>query len=198
MDGGWRGASHQNDENPKKSLKGTSRAAPGNGCIRFGTLSASTRGMSAVVRTLSVRKLGGHTCTWTSLVAETAGLGPFSALTVVVRAAFDVPEGHRLVVLETTDGESRPIASAQRAVSGDALRRGLEVRMFRSAPSPSTRSRTRVVAWIEPGTADLDYGALEATPLCATWYGSSTATRDRVQLVLTPVPVANDVEPRAA
>lgn len=154
--------------------------------------------MTAIVRSLPTRKLGGHTRSWTSLVAEAAGLGSFQAMSVVVRASLDIPEGHRLVVHEYTDGESRPIASAQRAVSGNALRRGLEIRMYRMAPAPSTRARTRVVAWIEPGTADLDYDALKATPAHATWFGRATAMRERTQLVLALLAGTSELEARAA
>jgi hypothetical protein len=80
---------------------------------------------------------------------------------------------------------SLPIASAQRAVSGADLRRGIQLRLFRNCSNSAIA--TRVVAWLEPGAADLEFDGLEATADAASWYAATTTQRNRAQLVLTPI-----------
>ena len=82
-------------------------------------------------------------------------------------------------------GASRPLASAQRAVSAEELRQGVAVDVmqlggeFRAVHDPT------VVAWVEPGDADLDYHGLRARPgpfaLCGT---AEHAHEGSVDLVL--------------
>ncbi len=141
--------------------------------------------MAGVIRPLELRP---QSHSWTALVIETAGLGHITTLTAKVRAPFDVPPGYRLVIQEFAHGGSPgalPIASAQRAVEGTELLRGLTLRLFRNCSASA--GPTRVVAWLEPGAADLEFDGLEATPDDATWFASASAQRNQAQLILTPV-----------
>ena len=80
---------------------------------------------------------------------------------------------------------TRPLASAQRAVSVEELREGVAIDVmqfggeFRAVDDPT------VVAWVEPGDADLEYQGLRARPgpeaLCCT---AEHARAGAVDLVL--------------
>lgn len=69
--------------------------------------------------------------------------------------------------------EARPLGSMQRVVTADELRNGVhvnlvEVRGSHAAPTPS---RPMIVAWIERGDPDLEFGGLTARPRPGSSYG---------------------------
>ena len=137
---------------------------------------------------------------WMALVAASCvGAENFDSVRANVKAdpAKDVApaDRYRLVVQAFAPGSvvqgslpnaaSRPLASAQRAISAEELRAGVAVDVmqlggeFRAVDDPT------VVAWVEPGDADLDYQGLRARPgpeaLCGT---AEHARAGSVDLVL--------------
>jgi hypothetical protein len=68
---------------------------------------------------------------------------------------------------------SRPRASAQRAITAEELRNGVDITLHESLSGPPRD--VVVVAWIEPGEADLDFDGAEATPSAAAYLGRSDA-----------------------
>ena len=87
---------------------------------------------------------------------------------------------YRLVV-QSYDGtgralpgrESRPVASTQRAVTADELRRGVHVDLvaMRADATESEGAKPMVVAWIEAGHPDLEFDGLTARPGPGSMYG---------------------------
>jgi hypothetical protein len=69
--------------------------------------------------------------------------------------------------------ESKPTSSAQRAVTVDQLRQGIGVHLVDMKPDPLLPSpeRLTVVAWVEPGVANLELDALNARPPTGTPLG---------------------------
>src|SRR6185436_7969563 len=57
----------------------------------------------------------------------------------------------------------QPLASAQRAITAEELKRGVDV-SFVELNEDATDSDSVVVAWVENGSANLDFDALEARP----------------------------------
>jgi hypothetical protein len=144
--------------------------------------------MAASIHPLE-RRSPRHGWSWTALVAETAGLGAVSVLEVRVRAAVAVPDGYRLVVQEYSQDPNQsavPLASAQRDVSGAELGGGMSLQIFRNDNTAS--AQTYVVAWLEPGRADLEFDGLRAAPHHARWIAHDVTTLGRAQLMLHPAP----------
>lgn len=109
---------------------------------------------------------------WTALLANTSwGLAGLSRRRVRVRQqAPRSGEGLRLVVQSYHEQDvvagrptpyARPLASAQRSVSSDQLRRGVQLDLVHFEAS---HGDVVVIAWTEEGDADLDYDGLEARP----------------------------------
>ncbi len=140
---------------------------------------------------------------WTSLLAATT-LGVASAHTVraeVCASDADLSEerDYRLVVqsydkslrgprLTGLAGRGHPVASTQRAITAEELRRGvsvdlLELRPSATGPEPVLRStddvargslaKALVVAWVEEGKPDLEYDARRARPLPGSFVGEA-------------------------
>jgi hypothetical protein len=107
-------------------------------------------------------------------------------------------DGLRLVVHSYLPGQlgdsqvpgvtEKPVASAQRAVTAEELRRGVVVEMVQPAPGCGSAPRPVVLAWVERGRPDLDYDARLARPLpgglrgCAKTRGSSAELSANVRL----------------
>jgi hypothetical protein len=123
---------------------------------------------------------------WTSLLAATTlGVAGASTVHAEVRAAgAELSEGrpYRLVVQSYDDAEdglrlssrARPIASMQRAITPDELRRGVKVDLLELRQvAPAFASATLVLAWVEEGKPDLEYDARRARPLPGSFVGEA-------------------------
>jgi hypothetical protein len=74
---------------------------------------------------------------------------------------------YRLVVQSYgSDGAARPVGSAQRAVTADELRHGVQVNLVEFSGRGATRGAAEpvVVAWIEAGEPNLEFDGLTARP----------------------------------
>jgi len=150
---------------------------------------------------------------WTSLLAATTlGVTGASTVRAEVRAAdanFSEERDYRLVVqsYDGSTGDARaadltglgrrgqPVASTQRAITSEELRRGVRVDLLelRQSPAESVRAvraahddvargslaKALVVAWVEEGKPDLEYDARRARPLPGSFVGH--APRDASQ-----------------
>jgi hypothetical protein len=117
------------------------------------------------------------TGSWTALLADTAGgLDGLERRRVRVRhsgshsAAGHSAEGLRLVVQSYRERDviagrprayARPLSSAQRAVSADQLRYGIQLDLVHFEENDDD---VVVIAWSEEGEPDLDFDGLEARP----------------------------------
>jgi hypothetical protein len=128
------------------------------------------------------------TGSWLALVAATTLGDGVDTLRAEVRAV-GVSEGaYRLVVqsYDGTDGRvpsrrSRPVGSAQRAVTADELRTGVKVSVLelRGRSNATSGESPYVVAWIEAGEPDLEFDGRTARPGRGSMYGLvKRATRD--------------------
>jgi len=100
---------------------------------------------------------------------------------------------YRLVVqsYDLADGAvpgpySRPVGSAQRAVTADELRAGVQVDLLELRQAHSAGGYPLVVAWIEAGGPDLEFDARGARPAPGSVYGlvKRDANQDVVQIEL--------------
>ena len=113
------------------------------------------------------------TASWTALLADTAGgLTGLGRRRVRVRqpVSATTPEGLRLVVQSYRERDvsagrplayARPLSSAQRAVSPDQLRYGIQLDLVHFEDHDDD---VVVIAWAEEGEPDLDFDGLEARP----------------------------------
>lgn len=104
------------------------------------------------------------TSSWLALVAS-AALGVAAvAMTAEVRAEGVRSRGPLRLVIQAfdADGSSRkPVSSVQRAVTPEELARGVKVDVIDLS---TTTKNTRLVAWVEPGEADLALDGRVAKP----------------------------------
>jgi hypothetical protein len=133
---------------------------------------------------------------WMALLATTMGVDDAGTLRTEIRTDGDIPDTrtYRLVVQSygTHAGlptrRSRPVASAQRAVTAAELRQGVRVNLVElrngelDRPTPSDRNKALVVAWVEEGKPDLEFDGWEARPKPGSIFGS--ASRDASRTVL--------------
>ena len=107
-----------------------------------------------------------NTSSWLALVASAAlGVAAVS-LTAEVRAEGLRARGPLRLVVQAFDesGEKRskkPVSSQQRAVTPEELERGVRVDVLELS---TVTKNTRVVAWVEPGEADLALDGRVAKP----------------------------------
>jgi hypothetical protein len=82
--------------------------------------------------------------------------------------------------------DARPRASAQRSVTAEELQAGVDVSMVELGELGQEHSEgSVVVAWLESGTADLEYDALSARPQKGAYLGAvATDAPDGVAIVL--------------
>jgi hypothetical protein len=130
------------------------------------------------------------------VAATTVGLDPMLRLRAEVSAAghalpSDASE-YRLIVQSylaqsVVDGipsaHARPLASAQRSVRPDELARGVAVDVV--GLDQGTGENAVIVAWLEPGSADLDFDARKARPSRNAYVGVAVAESAQAQVVLT-------------
>jgi hypothetical protein len=108
-------------------------------------------------------------------------------------------DGDYRLVVQTYDGKAggrspnskvRPVGSAQRAVTADQLRAGVQVPVLelreREGMATATDKAPYVVAWIEAGSPDLEFNGLTARPRPGSVYGvvKRAARQEAVQISL--------------
>lgn len=125
---------------------------------------------------------------WMSLVAATTlGLGEVDSLRARVVADGElaaIEDDCRLIVQSYSKKSlveggvpghyARPLASTQRAITAEELRRGVQVSMVDLTDFPDEDAV--VVAWVEQGPPDLDFDARQARPTKGTYYGAAART----------------------
>jgi hypothetical protein len=133
---------------------------------------------------------------WLALLAATTLGDAADTLRAEVRAD-GLSEGgiYRLVVQSYDQSEglvphedARPVGSAQRAVTADELRIGVQVSLLELRQRAAARGvrAPLVVAWIETGKPDLEFDGRKARPAPGSVYGvvKRSAEQDAVQISL--------------
>ena len=124
---------------------------------------------------------------WVALVAATTlGIAGVQRVRAAVsadpRELGESGEGYRLIVQsyarssigsgQLPAGRARPLASTQRAITARELGQGVAVDMLGLEAAESGSSEARViVAWVEPGRADLAFDGFESRPAADAFYG---------------------------
>jgi hypothetical protein len=141
------------------------------------------------------RRRSAATGSWLALVAATTLGDGVDTLRAEVRADGLSDGDYRLVVQSYDDIEgrvpsrrARPVGSAQRAVTADELRAGVQVSVLElreRAEAPAT-DRPLVVAWIEACGPDLEFDGRTARPRPGSVYGvvKRSANQAAVQISL--------------
>jgi hypothetical protein len=118
---------------------------------------------------------------WLALLAASTLGDAASTVRAEVRAEGLRDNGatYRLVVQSFDSGDTRdtrrPLGSAQRAVTADELRQGVQVNVIEfsaRAESGAAGAEPVVVAWIEAGEPNLEFDGLTARPGPRSLYGS--------------------------
>ena len=132
---------------------------------------------------------------WLALVAATS-LGVAHAGTV--RAAIKLSHqslddgGRYRLIVQSYDrlgtkrplpGSQRPRASVQRTVTAEDLARGVRIDLVELAQNDKSVPGT-VVAWVEPGEADLELDAWRARPQAGSIYGAARSDAGRAEIRL--------------
>jgi hypothetical protein len=129
---------------------------------------------------------------WLALLAATTLGDGADTLRAEVRALGLSGGGtYRLVVqsYDATGRDARPVGSAQRAVSADELRHGVNVSLLELRVGSGVVENVQspmVVAWIEAGEPDLEFDGRTARPSPGSVYGvvSRESTQGVVQISL--------------
>jgi hypothetical protein len=144
------------------------------------------------------RRVVAESASWLALVAATS-LGIPHAETV--RAEIKLPPEalesggrYRLIVqsYDTLGRKSlipsgRPRASTQRTVTPADLVHGVRIDLIELGGEQASPSGRRVIAWVEPGEADLEFDARRAKPMPGSFYGvapSGNESRESIEIVL--------------
>jgi hypothetical protein len=141
------------------------------------------------------RRPGAVRVSWLALLAATT-LGVAHADTV--RAAIklsseklDSEVRYRLVVqsygrkgtTKQLPGAQRPRASVQRSVTAEDFAQGVRIDLVELAEKPA-KDRGLLVAWVEPGEADLEFDGSRARPQAGSIYGIARSNAERVEITL--------------
>jgi hypothetical protein len=144
------------------------------------------------------RRVVAESASWLALVAATS-LGIPHAETVraeikLPREALESGGRYRLIVqsYDTLGRKSlipsgRPRASTQRTVTSADLVDGVRIDLVELGDEEASRSERRVIAWVEPGEADLEFDARRAKPMPGSFFGvapSAIESRTAVEIVL--------------
>jgi hypothetical protein len=132
----------------------------------------------------SKRKHGAGSASWLALVAATSlGIAHAETVRAEVKLTGDPLAGggrYRLIVqsYDKLDRASfiprsvRPRASVQRSVTPDDLARGIRIDLIELGEKEGTNAdQGVVVAWVEPGEANLEFDARRARPTPGSLYG---------------------------
>jgi hypothetical protein len=143
------------------------------------------------------RRVVAESASWLALVAATS-LGIPHAETVRAEIklppeAFETGGRYRLIVqsYDTLGRASlipsgRPRASTQRTVTPADLADGIRIDLIELGDEAS-HSERRVIAWVEPGEANLEFDARRAKPMPGSFYGvapSGNEANESVEIVL--------------
>ena len=136
---------------------------------------------------------------WLALVAATSlGIGQVDRVRAAISSDAEIGaevggEEYRLIVQSYAPesvgadhrptAHARPLASAQRAITAEELRKGVEVDILQ-LNGESSASSSVVVAWIERGAPDLELDALTARPTPDAFYGSGPQVTESARVVL--------------
>jgi hypothetical protein len=131
-----------------------------------------------------------ESASWLALVAATS-LGVAHAETV--RAEIRLPRqavtsgGRYRLIVQSYDSlratqdipaSVRPRASAQRSVTLDDLADGIRIDLISlGEKQPADLQQGVVVAWVEPGEANLEFDARRARPTADSFYGVASSNR---------------------
>jgi hypothetical protein len=144
--------------------------------------------------TSSRRRRSAAAGSWLALVAATTLGDGVDTLRAEVRADGLTDGDYRLVV-QSYDGidgrvpgqRARPVGSAQRAVTADQLRAGVQISVLevRERAEARVAERPLVVAWIEAGGPDLEFDGRTARPRPGSVYGvvKRASRQDAVQKI---------------
>jgi hypothetical protein len=136
---------------------------------------------------------------WLALVAATSlGIGQMDRVRAEISSDAEVGaevdgETYRLIVQSYAPdsvgadhlpaAHARPLASAQRAITAEELRKGVEVDIVQLGGEAPAASSV-VVAWIERGAPDLELDALTARPKPDAFYGFGPQVTESARVVL--------------
>jgi hypothetical protein len=143
------------------------------------------------------RRVVAESASWLALVAATSLGIPFAE---TVRAEIKLPpealesEGRYRLIVQSYDTLGRPSlipsgkprASTQRTVTQADLVGGVRIDLIELGEEDA-RSERRVIAWVEPGEANLEFDARRAKPTPGSFYGvspSGNETSESVEIVL--------------
>lgn len=126
---------------------------------------------------------------WLSLLASSS-LGVHQATTTTTEVRLESPQqlrGPLRLVVQAFDhgpraSRARPVSSLQRNVTLEELRRGVRVSLVDLAPTRS--SKARVIAWVEPGHADLEFDGRTARPGQRSLVGTADSEGGSASIVL--------------
>jgi hypothetical protein len=128
---------------------------------------------------------------WVALVAATTlGIAGVQRVRAAVsadpRELGDSRDGYRLIVQsyapsslgsgQLPGGRTRPLASTQRPITAGELARGVAVDVVGLEERAKAESEAPVIiAWIEPGRADLAFDGFESRPAADAFYGIASS-----------------------
>jgi hypothetical protein len=138
---------------------------------------------------------------WIALLAATSlGIESADMIRAVVQSEEPLPASRtfRLVVqsYDAADGElpgagARPVASVQRAVTGEELRAGVPVSLVELRDvERAAKGEPVIVAWVEDGAADLELDGLRARPQRGAVVGVAPRTDGDVRIALKRAPAS--------
>jgi hypothetical protein len=144
------------------------------------------------------RRAVAESASWLALVAATS-LGISHAATV--RAEIKLPPevlesgGRYRLIVQSYDTlgrtslipSGRPRASTQRTVTPADLVDGVRIDLIELGDEDASLSERRVIAWVEPGEANLEFDARRAKPMPGSVYGvspSANESSESIEIVL--------------
>lgn len=110
---------------------------------------------------------------WVALLASTVGLKDFQRARVRVFGPAGLGSEVRVVVQVFGD-DARPVGATERVVSAGILATGLDLAVVYEGG----HEELTAVAWVEPNSGELEFGALTATPAKALAQGAARLRRD--------------------
>jgi len=148
-------------------------------------------------QTIPKRRVVAESASWLALVAATSLGIPYAE---TVRTEIKLPPdalesgGRYRLIVQSYDTLGRPSlipsgkprASTQRTVTRADLVGGVRIDLIELGDEDA-RSERRVIAWVEPGEANLEFDARRAKPTPGSFYGvapSGKVTSESVEIVL--------------